>query len=393
MADLDCIKPIPCVPTAEVKEIYPAETPAFSFCAGNLSVSWDGSRLRSEKLWDIPDGEYGTVTVTNGCITGYGVAPAPTYTPPYCNPSPAPCPDGSSGEGGAGTTPISPESGNTLVASALGLYAKTYIQGSQTIVVSGNGTQANPYKLTSAVGTGIKKVTSGNPHIVIDETIPDTPSIGLADSGIAAGIYAGFSIDRFGIVTAYNDTSDDVVSDVQAGTDITVGNIGSTFTVGHTTQLAGNTTVRLGAFDVRISAGGHIESTTRQGTVTAGTYAIDGWLITIDAYGAITEIVDDPTPAPSPSQAILDIIEVYYNATANTYSIQGLGAEQPTNAGGDGSFYSFTMPSYVVDENQVTVIGGGGLSISFINTVPIKVQMSSATSTGANVKFVIRGAQ
>lgn len=391
MADLDCIKPVPCVPTAEVKEIYPAETPAFDFCAGNLSIHWDGSRLRSEKVYDIPDGEYGTITVTNGCITGYGAIPAATYTPPYCNPAPIPCGDGSGGDGG--TTPISPEAGNILVSSALGLYARTYIQGDATITVAGNGTQANPYKLTGAAATGVKKVTSGNPHIKIDETVPGTPSVGMVDSGIVAGVYAGFSIDRFGIVTAYSNTSDDVVSDVQAGTDISVSSIGSAFTVGHTTQLAGNTTVRLGAYDVRISAGGHIESTTRQGTVIAGTYAIDGWLITIDTYGAITEIVDDPTPAPNPSQAILDIIELTYSSAGDTYSIQGLGAEQPTNVGGNGSLYSFTMPSYVVNENQITVIGGVGVSVGLIDTVPVKVQVSSTTSTGANMKFVIRGAQ
>lgn len=390
MPDLDCIKPTPCVPDTEAKEIYPAATTPFSFCAGNLAISWDGSRLHSEKVLNIPDGEYGTVTLTNGCITGFGAIPAATYTPPYCNPAPVPCGDGSGGSGGA--TPVSPEAGNILVADSLGLYAKTYIQGDATVVVSGNGTQANPYKLTGSSVFGVSKITSDNIHITVDETVPGVPGIGLADSGIVAGVYAGFTIDRFGIVTAYSNMSDDVVSDVQAGTDIEVGNIGSTFTVGHSTKQAGNTTVRLGAYDVRISAGGHIETTTRLGTVVAGTYAIDGWLLTIDAYGAITEIVDDPTPAPSPSQAILDIVELYYNSGNDTYSIQGLGAEQPTNVGGNGSLYSFTMPSYVVNENQITVIGGGGLAISFTDTVPVKVQVSTVSGVGANVKFVIRGA-
>lgn len=392
MPDLDCIKPVLCVPEADEKEIYPPETPEFSFCAGNLSIHWDGSRLRSEKVYDIPDGEYGTVTVTNGCITGYGLSSAPTYTPPYCNPAPIPCGDGSGGGGGGGFT-ISPESGNILVESALGLYAKTYIQTDGTIAVSGNGTQANPYKLTGSSGSGVAKVTSDNSHIIINEDVPGAPSIGLAESGISAGTYAGFSIDKYGIVTSYSATSDDVVSDVQAGTDIEVSNIGSTYTVAHATQQAGNTTVRLGAYDVRISQGGHIESTTRQGTVVAGTYAIDGWLLTVDEYGAITEIIDDPAPAPSPSQAILDIIDLYYVPSTDTYSIQGLGAEQPTNTGGNGSLYSFTMPRYVTDISQVTVIGGGGLSVGMIDSVPVKVEISSSTGAGASIKFVIRGAQ
>ncbi len=389
MPDLNCIKPVPCVPNEEVKEIYPPATPPFNFCAGNLSVSWDGSRLRSEQVRNIPDGEYGTVTVTDGCITGFGLMPAATYTPPYCNPAPIPCGDGSS----SGTTPISPEAGNTLVSSTLGLYAKTYIQGDTTITVSGNGTQANPYKLAGATGTGVKKITSGNPHIIINETVPGVPSVGLIDSGITAGIYAGFAVDRFGLITGYNNTSEDVVSDIQAGTDIVVSNVGSTFTIGHTTKLAGNTTVRLGAYDVGISQGGHIETATRQNTVVPGTYAVDGWLITIDSYGAITEIINDPTPLPNPSQAILDIIDIYYNTANDTYSIQGLGQVQPTNFGGNGASYSFTMPSYVIDENQITVIGGGGLSVSFIDSAPVKVQVTSATSAGANIKFVIRGVQ
>ena len=390
MADLSCKKPTPCPPSDVELEIHPAETPAFSFCAGNQTVTWDGSRLRAETGYAVADGEYGTVVVENGCIVGYGQISAPTYTPPYCNPNPVPCGDGS---GGGVSYSVSPAAGNILMDSTLGLYAKSYIQGSTGLTVSGTGTEANPYKISISAGSGVTKVTSDNPHVTIDNTVVGSPSIGLTTSPLAAGTYAGFSVDTYGFITGYSDQSDDVVGDVTAGTDLTVSNIGGTYTVSHPTQTAGNTTIRLGAFDVRISAGGHIETTTLQLNVDAGTYAVGGWLITVDAYGSITDISEDPTPKADASQAIIDIIDLTYNSTANSYTIQGLGAAQPTNAGGNGDAYSFTMPATVTNPNQVTIIGGAGLSITLIDTVPVKVQMTSFTAAGASVRFVIRGVQ
>lgn len=388
MADLNCIKPTPCTPEEAEREIYPPVTPEFSFCAGNQTIYWDGARLTATTTGTIEDGEYGTVSVENGCIVSYGQALAPTYTPPYCNPNPAPCSDGSSS---GSSYSVSPAAGNTLVDSSQGLYAKSYVQGNTGVTVTGTGTEANPYKIAVSTGEGLTKITSDNTHIAINTTVANAPSIGLNDSGLAAGTYAGFTVDRFGIITGYSDSSDGVVGDVTAGTDITVTNIGSTYTVGHTTQAAGNTTVRLGAFDVRLSAGGHVESTSRQTTVGAGTYAVDGWLLTVDAYGAITGIEEDTTIVPETSDAIIDIIDLVYNSTSNTYAIQGLGSSQPANAGGNGDAYSFTMPPNVIDVSQITTIGGGGLSINLIDTVPVKVQMTSFTTSGANVKFVIRG--
>lgn len=387
MADLSCIKPTPCPPEVDEREVFPPATPEFSFCAGNQTISWDGARLRTETNGAIADGEYGTVLVKDGCIIGYGQVTAPTYTPPYCNPNPVPCGDGSGGV----SYSISPTAGNIIEDSALGLYARSYVQGGNGASVTGNGTAANPYKISVSAGTGVTTVTSDNTHIEINNTIANAPSIGMADSGITAGVYAGFSIDRFGIVTAYTDESDDVVGDINSGIDIVTSNIGGTYTVGHATQAAGNNTIRLGAYDVRISQGGHIETTTRQVSVEPGVYAMDGWLTSIDSYGNITSIVVDPTPEPDTSDAIIDIIDLTYNSTSNSYAIQGLGKNQPTNAGGNGEAYSFTMPPNVVDVAQITTIGGGGLSIDFIDSTPIRVQMTSFTTAGANTKFVIRG--
>lgn len=389
MADINCIKPKKCEDTPVDRDIFPPETPKFSFCAGNQTIHWDGSRLRTEKTLDVVDGEYGTVIIEDGCIVGYGLSPIATYTPPYCNPNPEPCGDGSSTTG----VSVSPEAGNSLVDSALGLYARTYVQGSAGISVTGTGTLASPYIVKGTGSSGVKSVLSDNPHIVIDETIPSAPAVGLSDSGIAPGTYAGLTIDRYGLVTGYTENTDDVVSDISSGTDIEVSNIGGTYTVGHATQVAGNTTVRMGAYDVRISAGGHVESTTRMVNVEPGIYAVDGWLLTVDSYGAITSIEPDTTPAPGPSLAIIDIIDVTYNASTDTYAAQGYGPNQPTNTGGNGDFYSFSMPVYVVDVSQITIVGGGGITIELIESSPVRVQLSSATGIGANIKFVIRGPQ
>lgn len=389
MADINCIKPTKCEDVPVDRDIFPPETPKFSFCVGNQTIHWDGSRLQTEKTLDIADGEYGTVFVEGGCIIGYGPSPVATYTPPYCNPNPEPCGDGSETAG----VSISPEAGNSLVDSALGLYARTYVQGSSGVSVSGSGTLASPYIVKGTGSSGVMSVLSDNPHIVIDETIPGSPAVGLSDSGITAGTYAGLTVDKYGFVTGYTEDTGDVVSDISAGTDISVSNIGGTYTVGHTTQEAGNTTIRMGGYDVRISAGGHIESTTRQVNAEPGTYAVDGWLLTIDSYGVVTSVEPDTTPAPGPSLAIIDIIDVTYNASTDNYAAQGYGPNQPTNTGGNGDFYSFTMPVYVVDISQITTVGGGGITVELIEANPIRVQLSSATGIGANVKFVIREPQ
>lgn len=389
MADLNCIKPVPCVPEVDEKEIYPPATPAFSFCAGKYTIAWDGTRLRAEETNIIPDGEYDTVTVADGCIVGYGNGASPTYTPPYCNPNPAPCGEGS---GSAGGYSVSPQVGNILEDSALGLYARSYVQGGTGIAVAGNGTEANPYKITSSVWSGITQITSNNPHISIDNTVATAPSVGMAPTGFAAGVYAGFAIDRFGIVTGYTEDSGDVVSEVMSGLDIQVSSIGGTYTVSHATTLAGNTTIQAGAYEMRFSGGGHVESATRNITVESGIYAIDGWLFTVNTYGAITNIASDPTPPPQPSMAIIDIIELTYSTSGDSYSIQGLSTQQPTNAGGNGLAYSFTMPPYVRDISQITVIGGAGVSIGLTESIPVKVDVTSLATAGANVKFVIRGA-
>lgn len=388
MADLNCIKPIPCPQEPEQKEIYPPETPAFTFCAGKYNVSWDGARLLAEVVNSVPDGEYSSVTVVDGCIVGYGNSAAPTYTPPYCNPNPAPCGDGSGGVGYS----ISPQAGNILEDSALGLYARSYVQGTSGITVTGSGTEANPYKVANSNSSGVVQVVSDSPRITIDNTVPSSPGVGLTPSTFAAGNYGGFSIDSYGFVVGYSDDSGDVVGDVTAGLDIAVSSIGGTYNVAHTTQLAGNTTVQLGAYEVRISGGGHIESTARNVNVESGIYAVDGWLITVSTMGTITNIVSDPEPAPLPSMAIIDIIDMTYIADTDKYRIQGLSAQQPTNYGGNGAAYSFTMPPYVIDEDQITVIGGGGLTVTFTSDVPVKVQVTSLTASGADIKFVIRGA-
>lgn len=389
MPDINCIKPAKCEDVPVERDIYPPETPEFEFCAGGKTLLWDGSRLRVEKTTAIPDGEYGTVIVQDGCIVGYGLNPVATYTPPYCNPNPAPCGEGTT----SGGVTISPEASNSIEDTALGLYARTYINGGSGINLSGAGTLANPYVVKSAIDSGVTAVLSDNPHIIIDNTIPGSPAIGLKDSSLAAGTYAGFTVDQFGLVTGYTEDTGDVVSTISAGTDIQVSSIAGTYTVGHATQTAGNTTVRLGGYDVRISAGGHIENTTRQVTVEAGTYAVDGWLLTIDSYGAVTGVAQDPAPAPGPSMAIIDIIELTYNASTDTYAAQGYGPSQPTNAGGNGDFYSLTMPQYVTDTSQITTVGGGGVTVVFVDSNPVSVQVSSATGIGANVKFVIREPQ
>lgn len=359
MKELDCKKPTPCPPVEEPKEVYPPVTPSFDFCAGNYTISWDGARLRSEKTQNIPDGEYGTVIFQDGCIVGVGDCAVPAYTPPFCNPNPPPCGDGSGG--GSGSYSISPQAGNSLQDTALGLYAKTYIQAGSGVTVTGQGTQGSPYIVSaSSEGSGGVNLVSDNPHIQLTTLAAGVTGIGLTTSGISPGTYNGFVVDAYGFITGFDaDDTEDAVEEILAGTDIEVaGAGGGVYTIGHASSAAGNKKFQLGGFTVDLNGSGHITEAKRTIAVEEGAYAIDGWLVTVNREGSITNIEPEPvsTEPPNPAGPIIDIIEYSIKTNidgADSFSFYGSSVAQPQQ--GDENPWSFYLPPHVYDQQQIYV--------------------------------------
>lgn len=176
-----CAKPLP----KATKVCKP-----FSFCSGNKTIIWDGDCLyEQDRIYQIPNGTYTSITFTDGCITAVGQAPIPQYTPQQC------C-DGEGNTGGQqggsdltvgkvqgnlaviqndmltvkplwdnngniivqgfGTAAkpwkpsirISKDKSNTLSELSDGLYANTHFKTSSTVTVSGKGTKIDPYEFS-----------------------------------------------------------------------------------------------------------------------------------------------------------------------------------------------------------------------------------------------------
>lgn len=256
MNSLECKQPIPCPPEVEPeKEVYPPATPEFTVCTGDYTLAWDGTRLRKIRTRTTPDGEYGSMILTDGCITAYGLPEVPTYTPPYCNPNPPPCGDG---EVGGASVQVSPAAGNQLSSSALGLYAHAYVSAGTGINVSGNGTQAQPYTVTAQGGGQSPLDIVAGPRIKVEEIIPGQKRIGLSDGDIRAGIYGGFTVDKYGFITGYNPSlGDETVSEVVGGLDITVTTAAGVATVEHD-RVTAAAIYSIGDSEVTVSQTGHV---------------------------------------------------------------------------------------------------------------------------------------
>lgn len=331
MNSLECKQPIPCPPEAEPeKEVYPPATPEFTVCTGDYTLAWDGTRLRKTRTRTTPDGEYGSMIVTDGCVTAYGLAEVPTYTPPYCNPNPAPCGEG---EGGSVSVQVSPAAGNQLSDSALGLYAKAYISAGAGINVVGNGTQAQPYVISGgATGGGTVDVV-GSARIDIEEVIPGQKTVSVAKGPLAAGTYGPFSLDRHGFVVAYNPIlSDDTVEEVIGGLDITVTTAAGVATIEHD-RVAAAAIHTIGNSEVTISQTGHVINVERLPSEVRRTPIIDLYRIEVRV------------PAETPAEFTAGYLEVEsYDAPIVVVS-QDFTPLVTT--------YKLQMPAYIADGDYV----------------------------------------
>lgn len=323
MSNLDCKKPQPCPKPDTTTPTTPQATPAFSVCIADYTLHWDGTHATLERTRVTTDGTYGSITLQDGCVVGYGDCEIPTYTPPYCNPNPAPCNDGTGG--GKGTTAtVSPRAGNQLATDAYGLYAKAYVQGGTGVTVTGHGTQSSPYMVSMAENTGGstdgKIVGQGGISV---EQRGGVYFLSMPRAELTAGKYGAFTINEYGQITGVDNDIATLTSDNIGGSnDVQVSKIADGISIDLApTQLTANS-YRFGGYDVSISDGGRVTNATQVARTEAGTYKLGAYNIELDQFGGITGIVQSTeVPQSAGSFTTSDGSTVYYDDTGRITSV------------------------------------------------------------------------
>ena len=323
MSNLDCKKPQPCPKPDTTTPTTPQATPAFSVCIADYTLHWDGTHATLERTRLTTDGTYGSITLQDGCVVGYGDCEIPTYTPPYCNPNPAPCNDGTGG--GKGTTAtVSPRAGNQLATDAYGLYAKAYVQGGTGVTVTGHGTQSSPYMVSMAENTGGstdgKIVGQGGISV---EQRGGVYFLSMPRAELTAGKYGAFTINEYGQITGVDNDITTLTSDNIGGSnDVQVSKIADGISIDLApTQLTANS-YRFGGYDVSISDGGRVTNATQVARTEAGTYKLGAYNIELDQFGGITGIVQSTeVPQSAGSFTTSDGSTVSYDDTGRITSV------------------------------------------------------------------------
>ena len=323
MSNLDCKKPQPCPKPDTTTPTTPQATPAFSVCIADYTLHWDGTHATLERTRVTTDGTYGSITLQDGCVVGYGDCEIPTYTPPYCNPNPAPCNDGTGG--GKGTTAtVSARAGNQLSTDNYGLYAKAYVQGGTGVTVTGHGTQSSPYMVSMAENTGGstdgKIVGQGGISV---EQRGGVYFLSMPRAELTAGKYGAFTINEYGQITGVDNDIATLTSDNIGGSnDVQVSKIADGISIDLApTQLTANS-YRFGGYDVSISDGGRVTNATQVARTEAGTYKLGAYNIELDQFGGITGIVQSTeVPQSAGSFTTSDGSTVYYDDTGRITSV------------------------------------------------------------------------
>lgn len=377
MSNLDCKKPQPC-PTPDPTPTPPKSTPAFSVCIADYTLHWDGTHATLERTRFTTNGTYGSITIQDGCVVGYGECEVPTYTPPYCNPNPAPCNEGVSGGGGTGTkATVSPRAGNQLASDNYGLYAKAYVQGGSGVTVTGQGTQTSPYIISMASGTGggtTGGAIVGQGPISVEER-NGVYFISMPRANLTAGKYGPFNVNEYGVITGIDGTVAMLTSDnINGSNDVQITKVASGITIDLApTQLTDNS-YRFGGYDVSISDGGRITNATRVAQTEAGTYKLGAYNVTLDQYGGITGIAQSPeVPQSAGSFTTSDGSKVFYDDTGRIIRVEVGGS---------------TGKGPIMDMYEVVRSGGYDHEVGYLKTTsygtPLEVLSSSGIISGGS---------
>jgi hypothetical protein len=179
-------------------------------------LEYDGRGWRIKERGTRPtDGVYGDVTIRDGVIVAVSEAELPSYIPPPCPPTPAPCSGGDNG----GALTLSPDSANlSKLDAAERLLTKLVAEGKEGIRVTGAGTAQDPLVIIYEGGALTVNLSSTTPDILeVMEFVgePNTFSVGHKTSPAAATL-GGFTLDNYGHVTGYAGADTPGIMSIQA---------------------------------------------------------------------------------------------------------------------------------------------------------------------------------
>lgn len=309
-----------CAETVATAKDTEALSPPFKVCVGAKAgvLSWDGKTLRFQKeTMTIPDGTYSSITIKDGCIIDMGDADIPEYTPPACVEPPTPC------NGGGTSISVSPSAGNLTTDTVNGIYTTVVFGDGTNTTITGAGTPGNPFIINAQAGSDLS-ITPGTSDIDISNPADGVISIGLNDSGIAAGTYNGITFSSRGIATGVDaHYGDNLLRGAVGGQEVNVQVENGVAHILLKESAAGGETLNLGNYRVKLTQGGLIEDVTvanvpmqpgsytfgladvtlgTAGTVESVTQAAtiiqpgsfttaDGKTVTFDGYGRIVGVV------------------------------------------------------------------------------------------------------
>lgn len=328
MGSLKCKKPKLCEPKPE-----PKQTPCphkLNLCVGDRTLTWDGVCLTVERTRNTPDGTYTSITVVDGCVVGFGYADEATYTPPFCNPNPVSCKN--TGANNTTAITLSSKADNLLTKAPDGLYSHTHIQGGKGIAISGVGTLAQPYVISSTQSNTGASAIVGRDGLTAETSTNGVTYISLEKTGVKQGVYDvtdRFTVDGFGRITSVEPRTEPIVA---AGTGLQATSEGDSVTIAHPTVDIDETMV-LGAYTVKLNNSGHITETKQAIAITEGVYNIGAYNIGVNEFGSITSIAQRSDVMPSDGTfTTVDGKKLSYDVTGRLVAVEPIGDTASTPA-------------------------------------------------------------
>lgn len=260
-------------------------------------LSFDGECLRVDGTPTIPDGEYGVITVENGCIVSAKPNPVFEYTPGPCAPAANPC-----GGSGDGSISLQPNVSNLLSFDSGGrLGGFLHVNEGTGISLKGSGSAGDPLVISAAAADASLTYIQSSDRDAFTVTgsggVADPFVLGLAESPLNAGTYGSFTTDAYGRIVGYKDAGAGYVQSVIEGPGIVVNQQDQIVTISLDESGVEPATYRLGGWDVALDLAGRVTKTTRLITLEPQTIDPHYNLLDINAFGsieAITPVVRTP---------------------------------------------------------------------------------------------------
>ena len=297
MAEDTCVRRmVPDCGDSEQKGSAPGFCPDWDACMpfGGRLYSRDGC-VRYEASGTAPaDGVYGRVVVQDGCIVGVSGQEAEIYQPQPCVNTPCQCGGGE----GSSSEDISPEAGNLLSRDVSGaLLAKLYFGAGEGGSLTGAGTASDPLVLNVDAQASQIYVLAGNSGVVVSGAGTQSNPYRISHAeGPGTTTAGGFVFDRFGHLESYTPPS-------SAGT--VNGVVGRRGVKSETDPATGIATVeleqppvtargdyRLGGFDVTVDEYNRVSAVDQAVEISPGARFMGAQLVTLTDSGTLQDIED-----------------------------------------------------------------------------------------------------